>query len=97
MAVDHILGIENERESVETTFTDNALRRTYLDEYPDALAARTITIESGTSFPASPSDGQLFLRTDQGKVWIFWGSDWRQFLVLDTSSNAKIGGRYLKE
>lgn len=95
--VDGIPGIENDKEEIETIFTDNALRRRYLDEYPDALAARTITINSGTSFPSSPSDGQLFLRTDQGKFYLFLGSDWRQILMLDTSGNAKITGRYLKE
>ncbi len=97
MVVDGVPGIEDEREEMETLFTDSTLRRRYLDEYPDALAARTITISSGTSFPASPSDGQLFLRTDEAKFYCFLGSDWRQILMLDTSSNAKIAGRYLKE
>jgi len=33
-------------------------------------------LASGTSFPASPSEGDLFYRTDQHKWYIFNGTTW---------------------
>lgn len=33
-------------------------------------------LETGTSFPASPTTGQLFLRTDTQSVYAYGGTDW---------------------
>ncbi len=92
---DEVPGIEGINDSVDSVFTDNTLRRRYLDEFPSALSS--VTVETGTSFPSTPADGKLFLRTDESKLYIFFSSTWFQIAVLDASSNLKIGGRYLKE
>jgi len=33
-------------------------------------------MSKGTSFPASPAEGDLFYRTDEHKVYVYNGSAW---------------------
>ncbi len=81
-------------EPIEDTFLDRNLRRIYLSDVPTAL--RGGIVPNGTGFPASPTIYQLFFRTDQGKMYIYNGANWLQILLLDTSGNSIIDGKYLK-
>lgn len=84
----------SEIEELELEFYDVQLRRSYLEDTPTLVGSK---ISTGTSFPSSPTSGQLFWRTDSNKFYIFNGSDWIQVGVLDTKGHLKIPGRYLKE
>lgn len=42
------------------------------------LTEGSITLPSGTSFPASPVEGDLFYRTDEDKTYIYDGSGWNE-------------------
>ncbi len=81
-------------EGVESFFDKN-LRRTYLSDVPTAL--RGGIVPNGTGFPAAPTLYQLFYRTDLGKMYLWNGANWLQLALLDTSSNIRISGSYLKE
>ena len=82
-------------EPVENTFFDRNLRRIYLSDVPTALTGGIIP--NATSFPASPTLYQLFYRTDLAKLYFWDGANWLQIGMLDSSTNLKIGGKYLKE
>ena len=77
------------------SFFDTTLRRSYLSDVPAALSGGIVP--NATEFPATPSTGQLFFRTDTSKLYLYSGAVWLQIALLDTSSNLTIPGRYLKE
>lgn len=82
-------------EPLEHTFFDDQLRRAYLEDVPTALTGGVVP--SAAAFPATPSTGQLFWRTDRSKLYIYTGAAWLQIPVLDANGNLIISGRYLKE
>jgi len=41
-------------------------------------ADKSLTLAGGTSFPSSPTEGQLFFRTDTKKLYIYENSKWQQ-------------------
>lgn len=45
-------------------------------------------LASGTSFPASPSEGDLLYRTDRHKWYIYNGSDWIDIVTAETRTVA---------
>ena len=49
---DEVPPLDGVDEGVDTIFTDNALRRRYLDEFPSALTASPVP--TGTAFPDAP-------------------------------------------
>jgi len=81
-------------EDADRTFLDTSLRRSYLEEAPSLIGS---IVSTGSTFPSSPSTGQLFFRTDTNKLYVYIGTAWRQVNVLDEKGNSKIpGGKYLK-
>ena len=82
-------------EPIEDTFFDRNLKRIYLSDVPKALTGGIVP--NATSFPASPTLYQLFYRTDLAKMYFWDGANWLQLGMLDSNTNLKIGGRYLKE
>ena len=91
---DIVPGISGEGANAPSFF-DNNLRRSYLADVPAALSGGVVP--NGTEFPATPSTGQLFFRTDTSKLYIYSGASWLQIGLMNTSGNLKIPGRYLKE
>ncbi len=82
-------------DEIDHTFFDSSLRRVYLEETPSLIGS---IVSTGSTFPSSPSTGQLFFRTDTNTLHVYIGTAWRQVNVLDAKGNSKIpGGRYLKE
>ena len=49
----------------------------------------------GTGFPDPAQVGQLVFRTDEGKFYLYDGTNWLLVGLLDSSNNLKISGRYL--
>ncbi len=82
-------------EPMPETFYDRQLRRSYLSDVPSALTGGIIP--TGTDFPGAPTLYQMFYRTDLAKMYFWEGSNWLQIGMLDSNTNLKIGGRYLKE
>ena len=80
---------------VPSFFFDRILSRSYLLDVPTALTGGILP--NGTSFPSAPTLYQLFYRSDEDKVYFWNGANWLRLSMLDSSSNLKIGGRYLKE
>ena len=39
--------------------------------------AKNLVIHQGTSFPANPTEGQEFYRTDENRVYIYNGAEWK--------------------
>jgi len=39
---------------------------------------KNLVLHSGTSFPSTPTLGQLFYRTDQEKAYIYVAAGWRE-------------------
>ncbi|KKL78731.1 hypothetical protein LCGC14_2021940 [marine sediment metagenome] len=78
----------------EDTFFDVNLRRAYLEDAPSLIGS---VVGSGTSFPGTPANGQLFFRTDTGKLYIYDGTDWRQLLVAQANGTTRMPGRTVQE
>lgn len=81
-------------EPMPLTFFDSQLRRLYLDRIP--TSASSGVIPSGSANPTSPTTGELFFRTDQGKLYMYDGSNWLQLPLHDSSGNLVVPGRILK-
>ncbi len=64
---------------------------------PREIPRVPMSFDSGPSDPSSAEDYAFFFNTSQSKLKIWFSSAWHVFLVLDTSGNAAIVGRYLKE
>ncbi len=79
---------------MEFEFFDTSLRRSYLEDAPTLIGS---VVTSGTSFPGSPANGQMFFRTDTGKLYIYDGTDWRQLIVAQASGVTRMPGRTSQE
>ena len=79
---------------IEYTFFEKVLRRVYLEDSPRLLGS---IVTTGTSFPADPSTGQLFWRTDSGKFYLYDGTDWRQIIMAQADGTTRMPGRTVKE
>ena len=90
--IDSIAGLDIG--GLEFYFYDTSLRRTYLEDAPTLIGS---VVSSGTSFPGSPSNGQMFFRTDTGKLYIYDGTDWRQLIVALASGVTPFPGRKVRE
>ena len=81
-------------EPMSNMFFDNQLRRNYLEETPSLLSS---SVNTGTSFPSGPSAGQIFFRTDTGKLYIYDGTNWRQVIVAQSTGITRMPGRTVQE
>lgn len=75
-------------------FFDSNLRRAYLEDTPTLVGSKVAT---GTSFPSSPTAGQLFWRTDSAKMFVYDGADWRQFIIAQPNGTTRMPGRTVQE
>lgn len=75
-------------------FFEKILRRVYLEDTPNLIGS---IVSTGSTFPSSPSIGQLFWRTDSEKFYIFDGTDWRQILVAQVDGITRMPGRTVQE
>jgi len=57
--------------------------------YSEYHASDAHSLEKGTSFPSSPSEGDLYYRTDQHKWYIFNGTSWEK---LNLVSHSELSG-----
>ena len=56
-----------------------------------------LTVDSGTSFPTSPSDGEMFFRTDSNSLFVYTNNAWTQVATLadlSLSINNQTGTTY---
>lgn len=49
-----------------------------------------LTVDSGTSFPTEPSNGELFFRNDEGQLYLYNGTDWTQISGVAAPAIPKI-------
>jgi len=42
----------------------------------EGAKVKNLSVDTGTAFPSSPNTGELFFRTDQGKLYVYTSSTW---------------------